>query len=125
MRANAQASGGTRNNIQLMESDEAQVIFADGLHYDAYNGRDSYEGQPKTFLRAMAPLYPEAIHIVAHKDSGIKTLADLAGQARLCRSGRRQRRAYGGESFQVRRYRPREHKEGIPRTQRIRRGLPG
>ena len=35
MKANAQASGGTRNNIQLMESDEAQVIFADGLHYDA------------------------------------------------------------------------------------------
>lgn len=80
MRANAQASGGTRNNIQLMESDEAQVIFADGLHYDAYNGRDSYDGQAKTFLRAMVPLYPEAIHIVAHKDSGIKTLADLAGK---------------------------------------------
>lgn len=80
MKANAQASGGTRNNIQLMESDEAQVIFADGLHYDAYNGRDSYAGQPKTFLRAMVPLYPEAIHIVVHKDSGIKTIADLAGK---------------------------------------------
>ena len=76
MKANAQASGGTRNNIQLMESGEAQVIFAD----DAYNGRDSYAGQAKTFMRAMVPLYPEAIHIVAHKDSGIKTLADLAGK---------------------------------------------
>lgn len=67
MRANAQSSGGTRNNIQLMETGEAQVIFADGLYYDAYNGRDSYKGTPKKFMRAMAPLYPEAIHIVVRK----------------------------------------------------------
>ncbi|MCD8393061.1 MAG: TAXI family TRAP transporter solute-binding subunit [Cloacibacillus porcorum] len=80
MRANAQSSGGTRNNIQLMETGEAQVIFADGLYYDAYNGRDSYKGTPKKFMRAMAPLYPEAIHIVVRKGSGIKSLADLRGR---------------------------------------------
>lgn len=80
MKASAQASGGTRNNIQLMEKDEAQVIFADGLHFDAYKGRDSYKGTPKTFMRAMVPLYPEAFHIVVLKGSGIKTLADLKGK---------------------------------------------
>ncbi|MDO5116682.1 MAG: TAXI family TRAP transporter solute-binding subunit [Synergistaceae bacterium] len=80
MKASAQSTGGTRNNIQLMESGEAQVIFADGIHYDAYNGRDSYKGAPKKFMRAMVPLYPEAIHIVARKGSGIKTLADLKGK---------------------------------------------
>lgn len=80
MKASAQASGGTRNNIQLMEKDEAQVIFADGLYYDAYNGRDSYKGQPKKFMSAMVPLYPEAIHVVVLKGSGIKTLADLKGK---------------------------------------------
>ena len=80
MRASAQASGGTRNNIQLMQSGEAQAIFADGLHYDAYNGLDSYKGSPKKFMRAIAPLYPEAVHIVARKDAGIKTLMDLNGK---------------------------------------------
>lgn len=80
MKASAQASGGTRNNIQLMEKGEAQVIFADGLHFDAYNGRDSYKGTPKTFMRAMVPLYPEAIHVVVLKGSGIKSLKDLAGK---------------------------------------------
>ena len=45
IRAVAQASGGTRNNIQLMESGEAEVIFADGLYYDAYKGLASYKGQ--------------------------------------------------------------------------------
>ena len=80
VKASAQASGGTRNNIQLMESGEAQVIFADGLHYDAYNGRDSYKGTPKKFMRAIVPLYPEAVHIVVLKGSGIKTIADLKGK---------------------------------------------
>ncbi len=80
MRASAQSTGGTRNNIQLMERGEAQVIFADGLHYDAYNGRDSYKNTPKTFMRAMVPLYPEAVHIVARKGSGIKSIADLKGK---------------------------------------------
>lgn len=80
MMANAQSSGGTRNNIQLMENGEAQVIFADGLYYDAYNGRDSYKGTPKKFMRAMAPLYPEAIHVVVRKGSGIKSIADLKGR---------------------------------------------
>ena len=37
LKATAQASGGTRNNIQLMEAGDAEVIFADGLYYDAYN----------------------------------------------------------------------------------------
>lgn len=80
MKASAQASGGTRNNIQLMESGEAQVIFADGLYYDAYNGLGGYNGSPKKFMRAMVPLYPEAIHVVVLKGSGIKKLSDLAGK---------------------------------------------
>lgn len=80
LKANAQSSGGTRNNIQLMEKGDAEVIFADGLYYDAYNGLASYKGQPKTFMRALVPLYPEAVHIVVLKGSGIKTIQDLKGK---------------------------------------------
>ncbi|MEK0452326.1 MAG: hypothetical protein AGIKBDMD_00254 [Synergistaceae bacterium] len=80
LKATAQASGGTRNNIQLMEAGDAEVIFADGLYYDAYNGLASYIGQPKKFIRALVPLYPEAVHIVVLKGSGIKSIQDLKGK---------------------------------------------
>ncbi len=80
MKASAQSTGGTRNNIQLLADGDAEVAFADGLYYDAYNGKGHYEGNPQQFLRALAPLYPEAIHILVAKESGIRSLADLKGK---------------------------------------------
>lgn len=80
IKSTAQASGGTRNNIQLMEKGNAEVIFADGLYYDAYNGFASYKGEPKKFMRGLVPLYPEAVHIVVLKNSGIKKIQDLKGK---------------------------------------------
>ena len=80
LKASAQSSGGTMNNIQLLADGEAEAAFADGLYYDAYNGLKNYEGKPQTFLRAAVPLYPEAIHLLAARDSGIKTLQDLKGK---------------------------------------------
>ncbi len=80
MKASAQSTGGTRNNIQLLADGDAEVAFADGLYYDAYNGKGHYEGNPQKFLRALAPLYPEAIHILVAKESGIRSLADLKGK---------------------------------------------
>ena len=80
LKASAQSTGGTRNNIQLMENGDAEVIFADGLYYDAYKGLDNYTGQPKKFMRALVPLYPEAVHIVVLKGSGIKRIQDLKGK---------------------------------------------
>ena len=80
LKASAQSSGGTMNNIQLLADGEAEAAFADGLYYDAYNGLKNYEGKPQSFLRAAVPLYPEAIHLLAARDSGIETLQDLKGK---------------------------------------------
>lgn len=80
VKATAQSTGGTRNNIQLLGDGDAEAGFADGLSYDAFNGLQTYEGQPQPFLRTAVPLYPEVIHILAAKDSGIKTLEDLKGK---------------------------------------------
>jgi uncharacterized protein len=47
----------------------------------AFNGTGIYEGKPKVEeLRAIANLYPESVHIVVKKNSGIKTVADLKGK---------------------------------------------
>ncbi|NLL37423.1 MAG: TAXI family TRAP transporter solute-binding subunit [Fretibacterium sp.] len=80
VKASAQSTGGTMNNIQLLADNEAETAFADGLYFDAYNGLKNYESKPQTFLRAMASLYPEAIHFLVAKGSGIQTLQDLKGK---------------------------------------------
>ncbi len=80
LKANAQSTGGTFNNIMLLGSGEAEACFADGLYYDAYNGKGRFEGKPQSFLRGSVVLYPEIIHIVVAKDSDIKTFADLKGK---------------------------------------------
>lgn len=80
MRANAQSTGGTAQNLSLLSKGEAEVIFADGLYYFAYDGKGMFEGKPMKELRAIAPLYAEPIHFMAAKGSGIKSIKDLKGK---------------------------------------------
>src|SRR3954462_407909 len=47
----------------------------------AYTGTGLYEGKPKIEeLRVIANLYPESVHVIVRKGSGIKSLADLKGK---------------------------------------------
>src|SRR3546814_15997585 len=47
----------------------------------SYTGTGLYEGKGKVEdLRLIATLYPETIHIVARKDAGIESVADLRGK---------------------------------------------
>lgn len=80
MRANAQSTGGTAQNLALLGKGEAEVIFADGLYYFAYEGRGMYAGKAMKNLRGLVPLYAEPIHFLVRKNSGIKTIADLKGK---------------------------------------------
>lgn len=80
MRANAQSTGGTAQNLSLLGKGETEVIFADGLYYFAYEGKSSFAGKPMKNLRGMVPLYAEPIHFLVAKKSGIKTIADLKGK---------------------------------------------
>lgn len=80
VKANAQSTGGTFNNISLLGSGEAEACFADGLYYDAFNGKGRFEGKPQSFMRGVVVLYPELIHMVVAKDSGINSFADLKGK---------------------------------------------
>lgn len=52
IKASAQSTGGTFNNIALMGKGEAEACFADGLYYDAYLGKDRYGGKPQKFCAA-------------------------------------------------------------------------
>ena len=80
--ATAQATNGSVANVNgvaggAMESGFSQSDVATW----AYTGTGVYEGKPKvTDLRMIANLYPESIHLVVKKGSGIKSVADLKGK---------------------------------------------
>ncbi|MGD9665953.1 MAG: TAXI family TRAP transporter solute-binding subunit [Synergistaceae bacterium] len=80
MKANAQSTGGTAQNLALLGKGEAEVIFADGLYFFAYEGKGTFEGKPMKELRGLVPLYAEPIHFLVAKGSSIKTIQDLKGK---------------------------------------------
>ena len=80
--ATAVASNGSVANINgiLGGSFESGFTQSD-VAYWAYSGTGTFEGKPKAQdLRLISTLYPESIHLVARKGSGIKTVADLKGK---------------------------------------------
>lgn len=78
----AQASNGSVANVNgiaggALESGFSQADVATW----AQKGTGIYEGKPNVpGLRLIANLYPESIHVVVRKGSGIKTVADLKGK---------------------------------------------
>lgn len=80
MKANAQSTGGTAQNLALLDKGETEVIFADGLYYFAYEGKGVFEGKAMKELRGLVPLYAEPIHFLVAKGSDIKTIKDLKGK---------------------------------------------
>ena len=80
MKANAQSTGGTAQNLALLGKGEAEVIFADGLYFFAYEGKGMFEGKAMKRLRGLVPLYAEPIHFLVARGSKIKTIQDLKGK---------------------------------------------
>jgi TRAP transporter TAXI family solute receptor len=78
----AQASNGSVANVNgiaggALESGFSQADVATW----AQKGTGIYEGKPNVpGLRLIANLYPESVHIVVRKGSGIKTVFDLKGK---------------------------------------------
>lgn len=80
--ASAQASNGSVANVTgvaggALESGFSQADVATW----AYKGTGLYDGKPNVpGLRLIANLYPESVHVVVKKGSGIKSVADLRGK---------------------------------------------
>ena len=80
--ATAVASNGSVANVSAIATGSAQSGFTQSdVAYWAFNASGIYEGRPKVdVLRAIANLYPESVHIVVKKGSGVKSVADLKGK---------------------------------------------
>ncbi len=81
----ANTSGASAANVRSLKNKEAElaVVQNDVLDY-AYNGTEMMaEDGSMNMLRTIATLYPEVIQVVATKDSGITSVADMRGK-RVC-----------------------------------------
>ncbi|MDF3193260.1 TAXI family TRAP transporter solute-binding subunit [Pseudomonas sp. 1928-m] len=81
-KTSVQATKASVENLNLLEAGRGELAFALGDSVaDAWNGvEDAGFKAPLKKLRAIAGTYPNYIQIVASKESGITTLADLKGK---------------------------------------------
>lgn len=75
------ATGGSTENARLLGSAENEfaLIQTDVYNY-AQNGIELFDGQAITNFQAITTCYPEMVQIVVRKDSGISSVADMAGK---------------------------------------------
>ena len=78
----AQSANGSVANVMDMQQGHLESGFVQSdIAYWAYTGTGTFEGEkPFRKLRAIANLYPESIHVVTRKDSGIRSIRDLVGK---------------------------------------------
>lgn len=82
IRCSVESTGGSVYNLNTIRAGELDMGVAQSdWQYHAYNGTSRFEeaGANKE-LRAVFSVHPEPFTVVARKDSGIKTFADLKGK---------------------------------------------
>jgi uncharacterized protein len=82
VKTSVQATKASVENLNLLQAGRGEIAFTlgDSLS-DAWKGNeDAGFKTPLKKLRGIAAIYPNYIQIVASKDSGIRTLADLKGK---------------------------------------------
>jgi len=82
VRCSVESTGGSVYNINTIRAGELDMGVAQSdWQYHAYNGTAKFKDQgPFKELRAVFSVHAEPVTIVARKDSGIKTVADLVGK---------------------------------------------
>jgi TRAP transporter TAXI family solute receptor len=73
--------GSVENVMGIAEGTLESGLSQADISYWAYNGKGIFaETGPIEKLRAVANLFPEAVHVVVRRDAGVHSLADLRGK---------------------------------------------
>jgi len=81
VRASAQASAGGIANLNMIADGEAQLgVAVTSIMYESFNGIGSFAGRANPNLRVMIGLYANPNQVVVTNNSGIESLAGLAGK---------------------------------------------
>lgn len=79
--ASAQSSGGSVENLNMLNKGEAQLgIAMANLTLFAYKGEQRFQDNQFENVRFIAALWPDVTQFVVTKDSGINTVADIKGK---------------------------------------------
>ncbi len=82
VKASAQSSGGSIENLNMLKSNEAQLgIAVASLGYFAYNGKEGFADNKIENLRLVSGLWPELSQFVVTEASGINSIADIKGHS--------------------------------------------
>jgi hypothetical protein len=78
----AQSTDGSVDNVEAIAAGTLESGFSQAdVAYWAYHGTGTFAEQgAMPQLRAIANLYPESVHLVVRRDSGINSVADLEGK---------------------------------------------
>ncbi len=82
-RVTVATSGGSVANAQLIRSGEADfALLQNDIAYYAFNGvtLDAFAGKPVKNMAGVFSVYPELVHIVVTRASGVKSVHDLKGK---------------------------------------------
>jgi len=81
-RPSVQATKASVENLNLLQEGKGEIAFTlgDSLAFAKAGNAEAGFPAPLDKLRTIAAIYPNYVQIVASKESGIKTLADLKGK---------------------------------------------
>lgn len=80
IRANAQASNGGIDNLNLLEKGEANISMAVTSNvYQSYKGLEAFEGRANDKIRIIMGLYYNPNQVIVSESSGINSLEDVKG----------------------------------------------
>lgn len=81
IRATVESTGGSTYNVNAMSQGELDMgLVQSDVAYRAYKGEGAFRGRRVAKLRSLFSLHEEPFHIVARKDSGIRSFMDLKGK---------------------------------------------
>lgn len=83
IRATVEATGASVANAQLIGAGEADfALLQNDIAFYAYNGTmlATFKGKPVKNMGGVFTIYPEIVHIVATKGSGVRAIRDLRGK---------------------------------------------
>jgi len=83
LRATVESSGASVANAQLIGTGDADfALLQNDIAFYAYNGvtLSAFKDKPIKNMGAVFTIYPELVHVVVTKASGVKTVRDLRGR---------------------------------------------
>jgi TRAP transporter TAXI family solute receptor len=80
VKAVAEVTGASVENVKLAHKGETIIgLIMGDVAYQAYQAEGSFQGKPQKIL-SMAAMYPNVLHVVTLKGSGIKNVTDFKGK---------------------------------------------